>query len=95
MIISNIQKDIGKGSSLIIDSVIDCIINISNYNILAGDGFIKLQKELNHAKKGLVLIKTFMVINALNGVYSDVYIFQIILRQKLEGLMNYLRPIRF
>ena len=39
MIISNIQKSLGKGSSWIIDSAIDCIINISKYNPIAGYTF--------------------------------------------------------
>ena len=49
--ISNIQKYFGKGSGWIIDSVIDHIINISKYNLLAADSYIKLSKELNHPKR--------------------------------------------
>ena len=49
--ISNIQKYLGKGSGWIIDSVIDHIINISKYNLLAADSYIKLSKELNHPKR--------------------------------------------
>ena len=41
-IISNIQKYLEKGSSLLIDSVIDHTINISKYNPLAGSSYIKL-----------------------------------------------------
>ena len=49
--ISNIQKYLGKGSGWIIDSVIDHIINISKYNLLAADSYIKLSKELNLPKR--------------------------------------------
>ena len=49
--ISNIQKYLGKGSGWIIDSVIDHIINISKYNLLAADSYIKLSKELNQPKR--------------------------------------------
>ena len=41
-IISNIQKYLGKGSSLLIDSVIDHTISISKYNPLAGSSYTKL-----------------------------------------------------
>ena len=68
MIISNMQTYIGKGSGWVIDSVIDYIINISKYNLLAGGSFIKLQKELSHSKKDLIIIKTLKIMNALNGV---------------------------
>ena len=49
-IISNIQKSWGKGSSWILDSVIDHIISISKYNHLAGSSYIKLLKELHIEK---------------------------------------------
>ena len=57
-IISNIQKYLGKGSGWIINSVIDHI-NISKYNILTGNSYIKLPEELNHSKKGLIDIQNF------------------------------------
>ena len=55
-IISNIQKNQGKDSSWIIDSVIDYSINISKYNPVAGTSYTKLPKELNHPQKGLINI---------------------------------------
>ena len=56
-IISNIQKSLGKGSSWIIDSVIDHTISISKCNPLAGRSYIKLPKELGHPRKGLIIIQ--------------------------------------
>ena len=55
-IIANIQKSLGKGSGWI-DSVIDHIISISRYNPLAGSSYIKLPKELDHPRKGLINIQ--------------------------------------
>ena len=49
------QTSQGKGSGWIIDSVVDHII--SKYNPLAGSNFIKLPKELDHEKKGLIYIQ--------------------------------------
>ena len=56
-VIPNIQKSLGKGSGWIINSVIDHTISISNYNPLAGSSYIKLPKELNHPRKGLISIQ--------------------------------------
>ena len=56
-IITNIQKSLGKGSGWIIDSVIDHTISISKYNPLAGSSYIKLPKELDHPRKGLINIQ--------------------------------------
>ena len=56
-IISNIQKSLRKGSGSIIDSVIDHTISISVYNPLAGSSYIKLPKELDHPRKGLINIE--------------------------------------
>ena len=56
-IISNIQKSLGKGSGWIIDSVIDHTLSISKYNPLAGSSYIKLPKELNRPRKGLINIQ--------------------------------------
>ena len=53
-VISNIQKSLGKDSSWIIDSVVNHTINISKYNPLAGSSYIKLPKELDHLRKGLI-----------------------------------------
>ena len=47
-------KDFRKGSGWIIDSVIDHTISISNYNPLVGSIYIKLPKELDHPRKGLI-----------------------------------------
>ena len=58
MITSNIQKSPGKGSCWIIDSVIDHNINIAKYNPLTGSSYIKLPKELNHPKKGVINIQS-------------------------------------
>ena len=44
IIITNIQKSLGKGSGWIFDSVIDHTISISKYNPLAGTSYIKLPK---------------------------------------------------
>ena len=52
--ITNIQKSLGKGSGWIIDSVTDHTISISKYNPLAGSSYIKLPKELDHPRKGLI-----------------------------------------
>ena len=57
MIISNIQKYLGKGSGSIIDSVMDHTINISKYNPLASSSYIKLPKELDLPRKGVVNIQ--------------------------------------
>ena len=56
-IISSIQKSSRKGSGWIIDSVIDHTINISKYNSLAGNSYIKLPKEFNHSIKGIINIQ--------------------------------------
>ena len=56
-IISSIQKYLGKGLGWIIDSVISHTINISKYNHLAGSSYIKLPKQLDHPKKGLINIQ--------------------------------------
>ena len=56
-IITSIQKSLGKGSARLIDSVVNHTINISKYNPLTGNSYIKLPKELDHPKKGLVSIQ--------------------------------------
>ena len=56
-IITNVQKSLEKGSSWIIDSVIDHTISISKYNPLAGSSYIKLPEELDHPRKGLINIQ--------------------------------------
>ena len=56
-IVSNIQNFLGKGSGWIIDSVIYHNITISKYNHLAKSSYIKLPKELDHPRKGLINIQ--------------------------------------
>ena len=55
--ITNTKKSLGKGSSWIIDSVISHTISISKYNQLVGSSYIKLPKELEHPRKGLIHIQ--------------------------------------
>ena len=43
---------------MIIDSVIDHTISISKYNPLAGSSHIKLPKDLDHVRKGLINTKS-------------------------------------
>ena len=57
IIITNIQKSLGKGSGWTIDSVTDHTISISKYNPLAGSSYIKLPEELDHPRKGLINIQ--------------------------------------
>ena len=59
-----IQKSLRKSSGWIIDSAIDHTISVSKYSTLAGNNFIKLPKELDHSRKGLIVL-----MNALNGVW--------------------------
>ena len=54
---TNTQRSLGKCSGWIIDSVIDHNISISKYNPLAGSSCIKLPKELDHPRKGLINIQ--------------------------------------
>ena len=56
-IISNIQKLRAKSSGWIIDSVLDHTISISKYNTLVGSSYIKLPKELQYPRKGLINIQ--------------------------------------
>ena len=55
----NIQEKVQVGLLIgwIIDSVIDHNINISKYNPLAGSSYIKLPKEFDHPRKGLINIQ--------------------------------------
>ena len=55
-IITNIQTSLGKVSGWTMNSVIDHTISISKYNSLAGSSDIKLPKELDHPRKGLINI---------------------------------------
>ena len=54
---STIQKNLGKGTGWIINSVIEHKINISKYNPLAGSTYIKLPKALDHPRKRLINIQ--------------------------------------
>ena len=56
-IITSIQKSLRKGLVWFINSVIDHTISISKYNPLAGSSYIKLLKELDHARKGLLSVQ--------------------------------------
>ena len=89
-IVPNIRQFLGKDLDYIIDSVLDHNIEIPNYNPLSGSICIKLSKELNHPNKVSLIFKVSMIMNALNGVYSDTYILQIIIQQELGRLANYL-----
>ena len=86
MIIPKIQKFIGKGLGWIIDSVVDLNNNVSKYKPLDGSSYIKLPKELSHPKKEKfkLIFKISMIMNSLNGVWSDIYILQIIIQYELE-----------
>ena len=48
---------LGKSSGWIIDSVNDHTISVSKYNPLAGRSYIKLPKELDYPRKGLIKIQ--------------------------------------
>ena len=56
-VILNIQKSLRKGSGWIIDSVTEHNISFSKYNPLVGSSYIKLPKELDHPRKGLINIQ--------------------------------------
>ena len=56
-IILNIQKFLRQDSGWITDSVMDHNINISKNNLLAGEIYIKLPKELDHPRNGLINIQ--------------------------------------
>ena len=56
-IIENLRKSLGKSSGWIIDLVIDHNISISEYDTLVGSSYIKLPKELDHPRKGLINIQ--------------------------------------
>ena len=45
------QSFLRKGSSWIVDSVIDHTTSISIYNALGGSSYIKLLKELDHPSR--------------------------------------------
>ena len=51
------QKYLGNDSGWITDLVIEHNINISNYNPLAGNRYLKLLKEWDHPWKELINIQ--------------------------------------
>ena len=55
--LSNIKESSGKGSGWVIDSAIDHNINISKYNLLAGNSYITLPKKLYQPRKGWINIQ--------------------------------------
>ena len=57
-VISSIQESLENYSGWIVNSVINHNINISKYNSLASSSYTKLQKELDHPRKGLINIQT-------------------------------------
>ena len=81
-IISNIQKSLGQCPGWIIDSVIDHNINISKYNLLAGSSYIKLPKQLDSSRKGLINIQHIDDNEYFNWCLS----LQIITKQELQKL---------
>ena len=50
------HKYLGKGSRWITDSVIDHANSISKYDLLAGSSYIKLPKEFDDPRRGLINI---------------------------------------
>ena len=56
-VIWNIQNFLGKGWGWIFDSLKYSNISISKYNVLAGSSYIKLPKELDRQRKGLINIR--------------------------------------
>ena len=87
---SNIQKYLGKNLGWIIDLVVSHTITISKYNPLAGGSYIKLPKESDDLKKARIILKISVIMNALNGVWLDTNILQIIIQRELERLTNYM-----
>ena len=63
-----------KVFSSIIDSVINLTVNISTYNPLTGGIYNKLSKELNYSKNVELIFQISMIMDVLNGVWSDIYI---------------------
>ena len=54
------QKNFGKRSGWITDSVIQHKISTSKYNPLADSSYIKLPKELDHPRKELINIQSIV-----------------------------------
>ena len=90
--IKNIQTILRNRLGWIIDSVIEHNINISKYSPLSGSSYIKLPKELDHPRKGLINIQKIDEMNALNGVYLHL---QILTSCKSSSTNNYKNWQRF
>ena len=84
--IKNIQTILRNRLGWIIDSVIEHNINISKYSPLSGSSYIKIPKELDHPRKGLINIQKIDEMNALNGVYLHL---QILTSCKSSPINNY------
>ena len=90
-IIKNIQRSSGKGSGWIIDLVIDHTISISKYNPFAGNSYIKLPKELDHPRKGLINIQNIDDKDCFNWCLVRYLNMQIIIQQELQKLTKILQ----
>ena len=70
--ISNLPTSLGKCSGWIIYSVVEHNISISKYISktfpLAVSSYIKLPKEFDHPRKGLINIQNMIIMNDLNGL---------------------------
>ena len=70
---------------LIFESIIpQLIVVISNY-----------QKNQSIQEEVLLIFKTLVIMNALNGAQSDTYIFQILIQQELQKLVKILQKDHF
>ena len=56
-IIYRLENSISHGSGWIVEEIISQYVNLSSYLPLSGSTYIKLPKELNHPRKGLINIK--------------------------------------
>ena len=90
--IKNIQTILRKRLGWINDSAIEHNINISKYSPLSGSSYIKLPKELDHPRKGLINIQKIDEMNALNGVYLHL---QILTSYKSSPINSYKNWQRF
>ena len=58
----------GQDSDWITDSFKDHNLDISKYNHLLGSSYMKLPKEIGHARKVWLIFKILKIMSALNGV---------------------------
>ena len=84
MIISKIQKLLGKSSSWIIASVLAHSINISKRKPLKMTAVISNYQKNLPSKKRFWLTFKILIMNVLHGVWSDIYILQIIIQEQFE-----------